>query len=59
MVKEEEVRRCLKSMGVNSLGIYVRNNITCIAIHCDSEKIIRDAKKFLELYLIDGEEIIL
>lgn len=59
MVKEEEVRRCLKGIGVNSLGIYVRNNITCIAIHCDSEETMRAAKEILEFYLIDGEQIIL
>lgn len=59
MQKEEEVRECLASMGVNSLGVYSHKGTPIIAVHCDSdvnEKAIRD---ILEFYLDSGEKIIL
>lgn len=59
MQKEEQVREYLKGMGVSSIGIYVHNETTIIAIHSNpdaNQKAIRD---ILEFYLDGGERIIL
>lgn len=58
MAKESEVRKYLSSMGVESLGVYVCNGTTYIAIHCDSEETRKNAEEVLKFYLVDGEIIL-
>ena len=52
-MEQEELRMCLKSMGVDSVGIYVHNGITCIAPHCDARINPENIKQFCSIYLPD------
>lgn len=59
MQKEEQMRKCLKGMGVNSIGIYVHNETTVIAIHSNPDANRKDIRYILEFYLDGSEKIIL
>ncbi len=59
MQKEEQARQCLKGVGVNSIGIYVQNETTVIAIHDNPDANKKDIRDVLEFYLDGDEKIIL
>jgi len=57
MKLQREVLEALRTSGVDSVGIYVVNGQTCIALHCKNEEIRKKNKEYLEQFLED--EVIL
>lgn len=57
MVKEE-IRKTLKGMGVESIGVYTVNGNTTIALHLKSGTDEIYVKEFLSFYLDEGQVLL-